>query len=90
MLYICNFSTKNITYLKSMMFFVILNDSKICEREESRGLNENYHGNAEHKLNVLCFVTDEKHSCKHSNAAAERRQDKQSLFGYSELNAILF
>ena len=54
------------------------------------GLNDNYKRNAEHKFNVLGLVTDNQHCDQHSDAAAKRGEQKQGLFGYAELNSVLF
>ena len=53
-------------------------------------LDYHYHGNTDHKLEVLGLVTDNEHSYKHCNTAAERRENEQGLFGGTKLNAVLF
>ena len=52
-------------------------------------LDYHYHGNTDHKLEVLGLVTDNEHRDEHCNAAAESRENEQGLFGSAKLNAVL-
>lgn len=55
-----------------------------------RRLNHHNKRNSEHKFYVLGLVAHDEHCDEHSNAAAERGEQEQGLFGGAELNAVLF
>lgn len=46
-------------------------------------MQNNYHGQANHKPFVLRFVADKPHYCVFCNATAEYGENKKSSFGYS-------
>ena len=59
---------------------------EFCQHEiDSNRLQYNDEGNADHKLFVLCFVSDCEHCKEHRNRAAERGPHKESRLGNSAL-----
>ena len=57
-------------------------------RIDQRGLEQDDHGNAQHKLGVLGLMTDQQHTEKHRHRAARRRDQKQRALGDPQTDAI--
>lgn len=61
------------------------------EKEEyDARLHDHNERNTDHKLEVLCLMTDEEHSNKHCDRSSERGEEKERFFGCTKLNAVLF